>query len=113
MFDLIMYFIFFVFGSYLDFVSRIKWIKKLYKFRDCNDIEKEEIKDKSKNLAKQDGTLNLHNMNLTWFYIKFESFMSLPFLCCLNITKTEWLQKMVIDKGFDNLDDDFNYRKIL
>ena len=36
MFDLIMYFILIFFGSYINFMSRVKWIKSLYKFKDCN-----------------------------------------------------------------------------
>lgn len=35
MYDLIMYFICFFFGSYIDFVARVKWIKLRYKFTDC------------------------------------------------------------------------------
>lgn len=31
-FDLLMYFVFFVFGSYIDFLSRVKWIKANYRF---------------------------------------------------------------------------------
>ena len=37
MFDLIMYFILIFFGAYIDFMSRVKWIKALYKFKDCNE----------------------------------------------------------------------------
>ena len=31
-----MYFILIFFGSYINFMSRVKWIKSLYKFKDCN-----------------------------------------------------------------------------
>lgn len=36
MFNIIMYFLLIVFGSYIDFISWVKWIKALYKFKDCN-----------------------------------------------------------------------------
>jgi hypothetical protein len=35
MYDLIMYFIFFMFGQYIDFIARVKWIKALYVFKDA------------------------------------------------------------------------------
>ncbi len=55
-----MYAIFFIFGSYIDFISRVKWIKARYKFENvgCGNSDVERKKHailKMLNLAKEDG----------------------------------------------------------
>lgn len=37
MYDLIMYAIFFIFGSYIDFMARVKWVRASYTFKDCGN----------------------------------------------------------------------------
>jgi len=36
MYDLLMYLIFFVFGQYISFLSKVKWMKSRYLFEDCS-----------------------------------------------------------------------------
>lgn len=37
LFDLIILFVMFFLGDYIDFLSKVRWIKKFYRFKDCND----------------------------------------------------------------------------
>lgn len=66
-FDLIMYALLYCFGPYINFMSRVKWIKGIYKFDGSNEDKK---------LAIQDGKIDLTKINLTWFYFKNESIFS-------------------------------------
>lgn len=100
MYDLIIYSIFFIFGSYIDFVSRVKWIKKFYRFTDCNNLKSEpntptkdsdNKKKKDKQLASNDGILNLSQINHPWFYLKYESCLSLLIHLCSKETESEWI----------------------
>lgn len=38
-YDLLLSFFGFLFGNYIDFIGRIKWVRKRYKFRNCNQKE--------------------------------------------------------------------------
>lgn len=39
MYDLLMYGLLFIFGDYINFVARVKWIRANYAFKDCADDE--------------------------------------------------------------------------
>lgn len=118
MYDLLMYFIFFVFGSYIDFISRVKWIRGRYRFENefclasdqqCNHRNSV---TKMLNAAKGRGMLELKNMNLTQFYFRNES----PFrilCCCIKRSVKELSEKKLIDRGTVELEQDFNYKNVI
>jgi len=39
-YDLMMYAIFFIFGQYISYLSKVKWIKSRYHFQDCTHQQK-------------------------------------------------------------------------
>lgn len=110
LYDLLMYAIFFVFGSYIDFVARVKWIKARYRFLSVEHDEDEKGVYKRKvsilkllNLAPTDGKLDLTKLNLTQFYLRNESNIRF-FLCCIKRSDKELQEKRLIEKGSDQLE---------
>ena len=116
-YDLLMYFIFFVFGSYIDFISRVKWIKLRYRFEHVSH-GKSEVEEKKAailkalGMAKADGKLDLSKLSLTQFYFRNESYFRF-ILCCIKRSTKEMTEKAVIDKGSEQLEEDFNFRNMV
>lgn len=116
-YDLLMYFIFFVFGSYIDFISRVKWIKSRYRFVQVShgDTEVERKKHellKAFGMSKQDGKLDLSKLSLTQFYFRNESYLRF-IICCIKRTEKERNEKKLIDKGSEQLEEEFNYKNLI
>lgn len=116
-YDLLMYFIFFIFGSYIDFLARVKWIKARYTFvrHDYADTEVERRKHailKLLNLSKEEGQLDLSRMSLTRFYFRNESYIRFS-LCCIKRSPKELVEKELLDKGSAQLEEDFNYKNLI
>lgn len=117
MYDLLMFFVVCLLGGYIDFVARVKWIKKLYRFTDVNAGPKKEEGEvvaegqaaPQKNMAAEDGRLDLANMNLAWHYIKCESWASCLIQLFWKESEAEKNQNLIIDKGSECLDEDFNF----
>lgn len=90
----------FIFGQYINFVSKAKWIKSRYLFEDYNkttdneispatpfensesgESDSQQITYKTKNMTKVNRILDLTKINLTWLYFRNKSILRFFCIC--------------------------------
>lgn len=64
-YDLLMLFFMFIFGDYIDFIGKVKWVKRRYRFLDLS-LDHHETTEQ----INDDGLLNFTMADVTWFYMK-------------------------------------------
>lgn len=73
---------------------------------------KSRIKRTISRLAKKDGKLDLAQMNLTIFYFRNESWTRF-LLCCIRKSTKELREKMILDRGSEQLKDELNFKNVI
>lgn len=67
----------------------------------------------SHEISITNNKLDLSKMNVNWYYLKYESVLGSLIKKCFKVTERETFEKNVLDKGSDQLLEDFNYRHIM
>lgn len=98
-----MFLILVLFGNYLDFTAKLKWLKLLYKFKVPSGL------DSFTNV--ETGKLDLGKVNFPLTYIKH--FSTVSFCCKLCRRRDDKIFENVLEKGLSQLKSDFDYKNIL
>ena len=60
-------------------------------------------------MASESGRLDLNKMSMVWHYLKYEFWAGCLIRCCWRENEREKLEALVIEKGSECLDEDFNF----
>lgn len=73
---------------------------------------------KRRKIASDEGVLDFSKMNLAWYYVRYESCVSMLLDISFGLLRikqpdVEYVEQLVFDKGSETLDEDFNFTNLI